>query len=89
MAQNYLKDEMNNCPVVNLEMNEEDHNVAVELSSVEETCRVCKLEKIELFKGAINGIIRLGDSCYGNNIVTQAQTAAQAQAAAFAAINVL
>lgn len=89
MAQNYLKDEMNNCPVVNLEINEEDHNVAVELSSVEETCRVCKLEKIELFKGTINGIIRLGDSCYGNNIVTQAQTAAQAQAAAFAAINVL
>jgi hypothetical protein len=61
----------------------------VELSSVEETCRVCKLEKIELFKGRVNNIIRLGDSCYGNNIVTQAQTAAQAQAAAFAAINVL
>lgn len=63
--------------------------MAVELSSVEETCRVCKLEKIELFKGTVNGIIRLGDSCYGNNVVTQAQTAAQAQAAAFAAINVL
>lgn len=31
----------------------------------------------------------MGDSCYGNNVVTQAQTAAQAQAAAFAAINVL
>ena len=29
MAQNYLKDEMNTCPVVNLEINEEDHNVAV------------------------------------------------------------
>ena len=37
----------------------------------------------------MNGIIRLGDSIYGNNVVTQAQTAAQAQAAAFAAINVL
>lgn len=47
------------------------------------------MEKIELFKGVISGIIRLGDSCYGNNVVTQAQTAAQAQAAAFAAINVL
>jgi hypothetical protein len=47
------------------------------------------MEKIELFKGTINGIIRLGDSCYGNNVVVQAQTAAQAQAAAFAAINVL
>lgn len=35
MAQNYLKDEMNNCPVVNLEINETDRNVAVELSSVE------------------------------------------------------
>jgi len=34
MAQNYLKDEMNNCPVVNLEINETDKNVAVELSSV-------------------------------------------------------
>ena len=34
MAQNYLKDEMNSCPVVNLEINEDDHNVAVELSSV-------------------------------------------------------
>ena len=61
----------------------------MELSSVEETCRICKLEKIELLKGNISGIIRLGDSCYGNNVVTQAQTAAQAQAAAFAAINVL
>jgi hypothetical protein len=47
------------------------------------------MEKIELFKGVISGIIRLGDSIYGNNVVTQAQTAAQAQAAAFAAINVL
>ena len=44
---------------------------------------------MELFKGVVSGIIRLGDSCYGNNVVTQAQTAAQAQAAAFAAINVL
>jgi signal recognition particle receptor subunit beta len=35
MAQNYLKDEMNSCPVVNLEINETDRNVAVELSSVE------------------------------------------------------
>ena len=43
MAQNYLKDEMNSCPVVNLELNEEDRSVAVELSSVEETCRICKL----------------------------------------------
>jgi hypothetical protein len=89
MAQNYLKDEMNSCPVVNLELNEPDRSVSVELSSVEETCRICKLEKIELFKGNTSGIIRLGDSCYGNNVVTQAQTAAQAQAAAFAAINVL
>lgn len=46
MAQNYLKDEMNNCPVVNLEMNLADRNVSVELSSVEETCRICKLDKI-------------------------------------------
>lgn len=56
---------------------------------MEETCRICKLEKIELLKGHISGIVRLGDSCYGNNVVTQAQTAGQAQAAAFAAINVL
>lgn len=89
MAQNYIKDEMNSCPVVSLELNEEDHSVSLELSSVEETCRICKLEKIELFKGTVNGIVRLGDSIYGNNVVTQAQTAAQAQAAAFAAINVL
>jgi hypothetical protein len=34
MAQNYLKDEMNSCPVVNLEINEAEKNVAVELSSV-------------------------------------------------------
>lgn len=80
---------MNSCPVVNLQINDVDRNVAVELSSVEETCRICKLEKIELLKGHISGIIRLGDSCYGNNVVTQAQTAGQAQAAAFAAINVL
>lgn len=89
MAQNYLKDEMNSCPVVDLEINEGERSVAVELSSVEETCRICKLEKVELLKGNVSGIIRLGDSCYGNNVVTQAQTAAQAQAAAFAAINVL
>ncbi len=31
----------------------------------------------------------MGDSIYGNSILTQAQTAGQAQAAAFAAINVL
>ena len=37
---------MNNCPVVNLEPNREEHNVAVELSSVEETCRICKLDKV-------------------------------------------
>lgn len=47
------------------------------------------MEKIELFKGYSNGIIRLGDSIYGNSILTQAQTAGQAQAAAFAAISVL
>lgn len=47
------------------------------------------MEKIELFKGSSNGIVRLGDSMYGNSILTQAQTAGQAQAAAFAAINVL
>jgi len=47
------------------------------------------MEKIEIFKGFPNGIIRLGDSIYGNSILTQAQTAGQAQAAAFAAINVL
>ena len=34
MAQNYLKDEMNSCPVVNLEINEPERSVAVELSSV-------------------------------------------------------
>lgn len=43
MTQDYLKDSMNNCPVRDLELNEEDHTVAVELSSVEETCRMCKL----------------------------------------------
>jgi len=31
----------------------------------------------------------LGDSIYGVSVVTQAQTAAQAQAAAFAAINII
>lgn len=34
MTQNYLKDSMNNCPVRDLEPNEEDHSAAVELSSV-------------------------------------------------------
>lgn len=29
MTQNYLKDSMNNCPVRDLELNEEDHSVAV------------------------------------------------------------
>lgn len=33
--------------------------------------------------------MRLGDSIYGNAVLTQAQTAGKAQAAAFAAINVL
>lgn len=46
MTVNYLKDSMNNCPVRDLEINEEDHSASVELSSVEETCRMCKLEKI-------------------------------------------
>lgn len=61
----------------------------MELSSVEETCRMCRMEKIELFKGFTNGIVRLGDSIYGNAVLTQAQTAGKAQAAAFAAINVI
>lgn len=47
------------------------------------------MEKIELFKGYTNGIVRLGDSIYGNGALTQAQTAGKAQAAAFAAINVI
>lgn len=47
------------------------------------------MEKIELFKGFTNGIVRLGDSIYGNAVLTQAQTAGKAQAAAFAAINVI
>lgn len=47
------------------------------------------MEKIELFKGSFCGIIRLGDSMYGSSLVNQAQTAAKAQAAAFAAINIL
>ena len=47
------------------------------------------MEKIELFKGLTNGIVRLGDSIYGNGVLTQAQTAGKAQAAAFAAINVI
>ena len=47
------------------------------------------MEKIQLFKGLHNGIVRLGDSIYGNSVLTQAQTAGQAQAAAFAAINVI
>lgn len=40
-------------------------------------------------KGLNNGIVRLGDSIYGNSVITQAQTAGKAQAAAFAAINVI
>ena len=47
------------------------------------------MEKIELFNGLSNGIVRLGDNIYGNAVLTQAQTAGKAQAAAFAAINVL
>jgi hypothetical protein len=89
MIKNYLNDNMNNCPIVNVEIFEADRSVAIELSSVEETCRVCQQEKVELFKGNISRIIRLGDSIYGASIVTQAQTAAQAQAAAFAAISVI
>lgn len=43
MTDNYLKDQMNNCPVVHMDLNYTDRNVQVELSSVEETCRICKL----------------------------------------------
>ena len=50
---------------------------------------MCRMEKIELFKGFHNGIVRLGDNIYGNSVITQAQNAGTAQAAAFAAINVL
>ena len=50
---------------------------------------MCRMEKIQIFKGYHNGIIRLGDSIYGNNVLTQAQTAGTAQAAAFAAIHVI
>ena len=89
MIRNYLTDNMNTCPVVKIDVSEADRSVAIELSSVEETCKICKLEKFELFKGCKNNIIRLGDSMYGSSLVNQAQTAAKAQAAAFAAISIL
>lgn len=89
MIKNYLTDNMNTCPILKLDVFEADRTVALELSSVEETCRICKLEKIELFKGSFCGIVRLGDSMYGSSLVSQAQTAAKAQAAAFAAISIL
>lgn len=42
MIKNYLNDNMNNCPIMNIEIFEADRSVAIELSSVEETCRVCQ-----------------------------------------------
>ena len=76
MLKNYLNDANNSNPVINVELNDKDKTVIIEFSSVEETSRLCKLDKLKIFNNDCK-ITRLGDTLYGGtnnlaNLVTQA-----------------
>lgn len=69
MTSNYLADLKNIRSVLTCELKAVDRSVQVELSSVEETNRICKLDKITIFNTDCK-IIRLGESLYGGTMNT-------------------
>eukprot|EP01016_Furgasonia_blochmanni_P055069 TRINITY_DN914_c0_g1_i18.p1 TRINITY_DN914_c0_g1~~TRINITY_DN914_c0_g1_i18.p1 ORF type:complete len:544 (+),score=119.34 TRINITY_DN914_c0_g1_i18:68-1633(+) len=89
---NYLNDFGNLNPVLTCQVNTQTNSAILEISSVEETNRLVKIETLKIF-GHSCKISRLGESQFGNtqslaNLVSNAQTAAQAQAAALTALKV-
>lgn len=69
MTNNYLADLKNIRSVLSCELKTTERSAQVELSSVEETNRICKLEKINIFNTECK-IIRLGESMYGTTATT-------------------
>jgi len=67
MMKNYLNDTSNTNPILNCEISEKERSANLELSSVEETNRLCKLDKIHIFNNECK-IIRLGDTLYGGTM---------------------
>ncbi|CAD8068021.1 unnamed protein product [Paramecium sonneborni] len=90
MNRNYLNDVGNAKPILYCHLNETDRTCTLELSSVEESNRMLRLEDIKLLDESCK-ILRLGDSLYGQSVnqsqlVQQAHNMAQAQAAAYLAL---
>lgn len=71
-----LNDPGNRQPVLALDLNEEAKSIIVELSSIEETHRMAKLDYIELL-GVKCKVIRCAETLYGqeNTMVSKIQTA--------------
>jgi len=60
MVDNYLADSGNTKPVLTCTLNEKERTGCIELSSVEESSRMIKLEKMKLLDDDCK-IIRMGD----------------------------
>lgn len=93
LIDNYLNDKDNKCPVVSCQLNTQGNYAVLEISSVEETNRLIKIDSIKIFNH-ICKITRLGETMYGQTtnlatLVNNAQATAQAQAAAFAALQLV
>lgn len=65
MNRNYLNDVGNAKPILHCHLNEKDRTCTLELSSVEESNRMLKLEEIKLLDESCK-VLRLGESLYGN-----------------------
>jgi len=93
LIENYLNDEGNQNPIIECKINNQTNTATLELSSVEETNRLIKVDSLKIFSNKCK-LTRLGDSQFGTTtnlatLVTNAQTSAQAQAAAFAAMHLI
>jgi polo-like kinase 1 len=60
MVDNYLADSGNSRPVISCILNEKDRSACIELSSVEESSRMIKLERMKLLEDDCK-IIRMGE----------------------------
>lgn len=61
---NYLQDLNNNIPILSVDVDYDKKQIIVEFSSVEEADRLLKLDSVN-FIGVKCGIIRIGDTLYG------------------------
>eukprot|EP00828_Plagiopyla_frontata_P014538 TRINITY_DN1904_c0_g1_i3.p1 TRINITY_DN1904_c0_g1~~TRINITY_DN1904_c0_g1_i3.p1 ORF type:complete len:329 (-),score=61.12 TRINITY_DN1904_c0_g1_i3:76-1062(-) len=88
---NFLNDSNNLTPIISCQLNMQQSFAILEMSSVEEASRLIKVETIKIFNNTCK-ITRVGEAAGQQglqSLVTQAQTSAQAQAAAMAAIQML